>query len=240
MKIFGITLILLMILIALGSTYGHGYVFSKANEEMRDNILIEVNQEFMLIKYESVYLGQIAPHIRLMMDSNNDEILTKEEIDRFNVFYKETINEHLKNHSLLINEKPVSLRCVTLFAPQILEDSLLAPLRLEIVLTATDYYLDAGEHELVIDPKALFESGNHFLRLAEEKVDFTLEQEKAIGRFLLINVVGDKNFTFTSSKPGRIRQNAKLAQIYGVFYEDTPLNNDNKSYPLIRIRFTVS
>ena len=69
------------------TAYGHGYLFSESNEEMRDNILIEINQEFMLIQYESVYLGQIAPHIRLMIDSDSDGILTRDEIDRFFILY---------------------------------------------------------------------------------------------------------------------------------------------------------
>jgi hypothetical protein len=121
-----------------------------------------------------------------------------------------------------------------------MEDSLLAPLRLDIVIAAANFYLDKGDHELVIDPKTLFESSTHFLRLAEDKVDFTLEQEKAIGRFLQINVIGNDNFTFTSSNPGRIRQNEKMAQIYGVFFEDTPLINEEQTYPSIHIKFTVS
>ncbi len=72
-----------LIMIPLGGLYGHGYIFSKANEEMKENIRIEVNQNFLLIKYESIYMGQIAPHIRLMIDTDMDNVLSSDEINHF-------------------------------------------------------------------------------------------------------------------------------------------------------------
>jgi hypothetical protein len=207
---------------------------------MKDNVLIEIYQNFMLIHYQSIYLGQIAPHIRLMIDKNSDEYLSKNEIDAFFSDYKELVNQKLSEQQLLLDEKPLRLNCVTAISPMLSSDSLLAPFMVEMVFSIRDFELQNGENELVIDPLVIFEAGNQYLRMAKNRVEFTQEQEKAIGRFLQINVVGDENISFVSTYPGRIRKKDKMAQIYGVFYEKTPLLDTGKNYPLIRIKFKVT
>ena len=240
MKKINLIYILFLILFAVINTFGHGYVFSKANEEMKDNVLIEIYQNFMLIRFQSTYLGQIAPHIRLMVDKNGDEALSKDEIDQFFTDYKEMINKQLYDRYLLLDDQQLKLNCVTAIAPTLNSDSLLAPFMVEMVFSIQDFELHSGENELVIDPLVMFEAGNQYLRMAKNRVEFTREQEKAIGRFLQINVVGDENISFLSTYPGRIRKKDKMAQIYGVFYEKTPLLDSGKNYPLIRIKFKVT
>lgn len=230
----------LLLLLLPGCLFGHGYIFSKANEEMKENIRIEINQNFLLIRYESVYMGQIAPHIRLMIDTNLDNVLSSEEISHFFVLYKQTANDFLEKKYLKIDGQEIPMKVVAAFGPTLMLDSLLAPFYTEIILSASEFDLQAGERELVIDPGVLFEVGNHFLRLAKEKVEFTLEQEKAIRRFLQIQVAGEKNITFTSTYPGRIRHKDNVALIYGVFFEKSPTENENMKYPAIRIKMKVS
>jgi hypothetical protein len=238
MKIFQCKIILFL-LVNLSSSFGHGYIFSKANEEMKDNIRIEINQNFLLIRYESVYLGQIAPHIRLIIDTNSDNILSSEEITDFFTLYKQTVNQSLENHFLQVDGKSVPMKVVAAFGPNLMLDSLLAPLYVEIILSAGEFELSAGERELVIDPGVLFEVGNHFLRMAKDEVEFTLEQEKAIRRFLQIQVFGEPNITFISTFPGRIRQKDNMAQIYGVFFEKSPTASEKIVYPAINIKVRV-
>jgi len=132
------------------------------------------------------------------------------------------------------------LNCITVIAPTLDSDSLLAPFLVEMVFSIMSFELKTGENELIIDPTVLFETGNQFLRMAKDSVEFTQEQEKAIGRFLQINVVGAENISFISTYPGRIKQKDKMAQIYGVFYEKTPLLDSGKNYPFIRIKLRVS
>jgi len=231
--------VLIIFLFYTGILYSHGYIFSHANEEMKDNVLIEIYQDYMLIHFKSVYLGQIAPHIRLIVDRNEDELLTREEIEIFFNGYKELINQELVHHQLLLEGQSLQLNCVTALAPTLNTDSLLAPFKVEMVFSIMDFKLHKGENELIIDPKVLFESGNQFLRMAKDIVEFTPEQEKSIARFLQINVVGDENISFISTYPGRIKQKDKMAQIYGVFYEKTPLMDNGKDYPFVRIKFRV-
>lgn len=230
----------LLLLLLPGCLFGHGYIFSKANEEMKENIRIEINQKFLLIRYESVYMGQIAPHIRLMIDTNLDNVLSSEEISHFFDLYKQTANDFLEKKYLKIDGQEIPMKVVAAFGPTLMLDSLLAPFYTEIILSVSEFDLQAGERELVIDPGVLFEVGNHFLRLAKEKVEFTLEQEKAIRRFLQIQVAGEKNITFTSTYPGRIRHKDNVALIYGVFFEKSPTESENMKYPAIRIKMKVS
>ena len=227
-------------LINLISVYGHGYIFSKANEEMKENVRIEINQHFLLIKYESVYLGQIAPHIRLIIDANSDNVLSAEEIISFFDLYKKTANQSLENHFLQVDGQSIPMKVVAAFGPTLTVDSLLAPFYVEIILSAGEFNLQAGERELVIDPGVLFEVGNNFLQMAKDEVEFTLEQEKAIRRFLQIQVFGESNMTFISTFPGRIRQKDKMAQIYGVFFEKSPTASETLVYPVIRVKIRVS
>ena len=240
MRLSAIPNVLLILLCVSTIINAHGYIFSKANEEMKDNVRIEIFQDFMLIRFQSVYLGQIAPHIRLMIDSNEDELLTKSEIDLFFENYKKLINNRLSNRRLFLDEQSLQLNCVTAIAPNLLSDSLLAPFAIEMVFSIQNFNLETGENELIVDPKVLFETGNQFLRMARDSIEFTEEQEEAIGRFLQLIVVGDQNISFISTYPGRIRQKDKMAQIYGVFYEKTPLMDTGKDYPFIRIKFKVS
>jgi len=234
------TSILIFLLINLSSILGHGYIFSKANEEMKDNIRIEINQNFLLIRYESVYLGQIAPHIRLLIDANSDNKLASQEISDFFELYKQTANQSLVNQFLLIDGQSVPMKVVAAFGPTLMLDSMLAPFYVEIVLSVGEFELQPGERDLVIDPGVLFEVGNHFLRMAKDEVEFTLEQESAIRRYLQIQAFAEPDITFISTFPGRISQKDKMAQIYGVFFEKSPTASEKLVYPVIRIKVRVS
>ena len=76
--------------------------------------------------------------------------------------------------------------------------------------------------------------------MAKDEVEFTLEQEKAIRRFLQIQVFAESNITFISTFPGRIRKKDKMAQIYGVFFEKSPTASETVVYPVIRVKIRVS
>jgi len=235
--------ILLLFLVAgllpLHRLEAHGYKFSETNEEMRDQIWIYVQPRQITIQYESEYLGQIAPHIRLMIDSNADSVLTTEEVDKFFADYKKSINEAFQNLPLFIGTRPSTIELVDILAPTIQTDSLLAPFRIRMIFAVNDLKIQPGEHELVIDPKLFFLSGNQFIKMAKERVAFTDEQEKAIGRFLQIRIFASESIWFTSSYPGYIKKDKKSVHIYGVFYDKTILRIENSQYPKLRIKFTL-
>lgn len=226
-----------LLILPLNWAESHGYKFSETREEMKDDIRIDIYPECLTILYESEYFGQIAPHIRNMIDVNSDTILIKEEVDNFFAEYKKSINETLQNLPLCIGKKQFSIKLVDIFASSILTDSLLAPLRVGLFFVVNDLMIEQGENELVIDPKLLFQKGNQFIQMAKERVAFTDEQEKAIGRYLQLRIFTSEPIQFTSSYPGRIKKDKKMAYIFGVFYDETILHINNSNYPKIRIKF---
>ncbi|MBU1063229.1 hypothetical protein KKC74_00240 [bacterium] len=205
-------------------------------EEMKDNIRIDIYPEYITIQYESEYFGQIAPHIRNMIDVNSDTILTKEEVSNFFTEYKISINKTLQNLPLLIGKDQFTINLVDIFASTLLTDSLLAPFRVGALFVVNDLKIEQGEHELVIDPKLLFQEGNHFIKMAKERVEFNNEQESAIGHYLQLTVFASEPLQFISTYPGRIKKDKKTVYIFGVFYDETILRINNSDYPKIRIK----
>jgi len=221
------------------SSYAHGYVFSKANEEMREEINLEISRNIILMKYESTYFGQIAPHIRNMIDTDADTILTEIEIDSFFQFYKDTFNKQFGNTGFEIGTQPIHLHLATVLSPKLQSDSLLAPFNVQLIFTLTGFDLNPGEYDLYIDPKVLFEGGNHFVHLAKELVAFTRDQEQAIGRYLQVGMTGDPDVQFISTYPGRLKKHGKIVSIYGVFYDNTLLKLGPSNYQKIHIRIKI-
>ncbi len=232
--------IILLSLLPFSFLQAHGYVFSKANDEMRDDIRIDVYPGYMTIMYQSIYLGQLAPHIRLMIDTNGDEQLTKAEIDTFFAGYKNSLNKLLETMPIDLDGKPAHVRLVNIFANTLETDSLLAPFRIQMLFSVDAVEIQQGEHELVIDPKILFENGSFFIDMAKRRVEFSEKQVKAIGRFLQVSVYGSDGMHFISTYPGRLKKGDKMVFIYGVFYDDTILGIDSSQAYKFRIKFKVS
>ncbi|GAB4378777.1 MAG: hypothetical protein Kow0042_27530 [Calditrichia bacterium] len=228
-----------LVLVILSATTGHthGYVFSRTNEEMHDNVKIQIGKETLILQYESIYYGQIAPHTRNMIDANSDTVLTREEIAAFFDDYKNSLNAQLSERPFFINNRPYYLRVVAIFSSTLQTDSLLAPLKLEMILSAPNVMLNRGNYELRLDPRLLFENGTHLIRMAKERVEFTREQDEAIGRFLQLGMFSDGGFKFVSTYPGRIKKDKKSVFIHGVFYDKTILQMDPEKYQPITVKF---
>ncbi|MFQ6618510.1 MAG: hypothetical protein ACE5QV_07465 [Fidelibacterota bacterium] len=207
---------------------------------MKDLISVMINPQQITIQYESIYLGQIAPHIRNMIDTNTDLILTEEEVNNFFAYYKKSINETFKNLPLFIGAKPFTIELVEIMAPTILTDTLLAPFKIQMIFTVTDLRIEEGVHELVIDPKLFFINGNQFIQMAKERLNFTDEQERAIGHFQEMRIFASESINFISSYPGYIRKGKKAIFIYGIFYDETIIRIEKSQYPKIRIKLELT
>lgn len=225
-------------LLPLSGLEAHSYVFSKEYEEMRDQVWIYVMPEQITIQYESKYYGQIAPHIRNMVDVNTDTVLTEGEVADFFADYDRALTAGLQTLPLFLDGRASVMKIADIVAPTILTDSLLAPFSITMVFQVDSLLLKRGEHELVIDPKSLFLNGTQFIKMAKERVAFTDQQHKAIGRFLQINVFASEDIEFTSTYPGYIKRDQQMVRIFGVFYDDTVLRMKVSQYPKLRIKFT--
>ncbi|RQV99418.1 MAG: hypothetical protein EH225_11610, partial [Calditrichaeota bacterium] len=116
-KIFLRTTTIICFLAFWQTAFGHGYIFSKANEEMKDNIHIEINQNFLIVRFESTYMGQIAPHTRLMIDQNGDEKLEKSEVNTFFNVLKQSMNQQAESRTIYLGGTSVPLQFITAFGP---------------------------------------------------------------------------------------------------------------------------
>lgn len=234
---FKILILLYLGLFFVNDSKGHGYIFSETNEEMKDDIEIYLQSDQITIKYESVYLGQIAPHIRNMIDRNIDSALVADEVNHFFDKYKNLLNSSLHKLPFLIGKRTAKLNLINTSTPTICADSLLAPFKIEMTFKATQIQIAPGEQELIIDPKLFFLSGNQFIDMAKEMVEFTEEQEKSIGRFLQIKIIAADAIQFLSTYPGYIKKDKRNIFIYGVFYDETILRIRSLKYPKLRIKF---
>lgn len=234
------TILFALWLLSGSALYSHGYIFSQTNEEMKDQITIFLKTNEMTICYESEYLGQLAPHIRNMIDINEDLTLTQEEINHFFLYYKNSLNQALLDLPLTFAAQKVPIQLRDIQAPWLASDSLLAPFNIKMTFILPKLTIPTGEQELIIDPRLLFMNGNHFISLAKKQVDFTDEQERAIGRFLSVKIFADGPIRFTSTFPGYIKKDKKSVHIFGVFYDDTVLRINQSQYPKLKIKFIMS
>ncbi|MGQ9560492.1 MAG: hypothetical protein ACUVWA_08270 [Candidatus Oleimicrobiaceae bacterium] len=227
----------LALLACAWSLEAHGYRFSQTPEEMRDQVWVHVSPVLVTVQYESIYLGQIAPHVRNMIDANADTTLTEEEVSAFFAEFGRSLNATLRQEPVIVDGEQFFMRFLECAAPGLLTDSLLAPLRLRMVFVIDSCRLPEGEHELIADPRLFFRSGNFLIDLAKERVAFTDEQERAIGRLLQLRVIGAPGISFVSCYPGYIKRELDMVLISGVFYDQTVLRIRQGHYPKLRIRF---
>ena len=213
----------------------HNYIFSKKYEEMRDQVAILVMPGSITIQYDSKYYGQIAPHIRNMIDTNADTSISPSELRQFFATYGRELDSLLRQQPLYVDGTAHTMRLLDVEAPGILSDSLLAPLKLKMVFGVPDVPLPPGKHKIAIPPRLLFLNGTHLIEMAKRRVAFTPDQEKAIGRFLLVNVLGSDDVTFEDVFPGFIRRDGQMARIYGVFYDKSVMKEGRGKASALRI-----
>jgi len=220
---------------ASSALYAHGYVFARSNEEMRDDIKILLGPRQMQVEYQAIYQGQIAPHVRLMIDENRDNFIQSEEVERFIPYFIREFNRAHQEDFVEINGVPYPFQLDSLALPGILQDSLLAPLKVYVRLRVRDYTLPEGESRIRVDPRFFFLVGDHFIELAKKQVQFTREQEARIGRYLQVTLYGSRTVQFTRTFPGRIRRDKKSVYIYGVFYDENLKKLHRNQIPPFRI-----
>lgn len=218
--------------------WSHDYRFAQTPEEMRDQVWVHVDPSLVTIQYESLYLGQIAPHTRCMIDTDADGVLTEHEAKAFFSAFGEGLDQLLRQEQLTIDGRTFRVRLLDCDAPGLFQDSLLAPLRWRMVLTADSCALTPGMHEMTADPRLFFLGGNLLIDMAKERVALTEAQERAIGRLLQIKVVGSPSISFVSTYPGYIKRGSDMVLISGVFYDETVLRIRKGQYSTLRIRFT--
>ncbi|MBN1543179.1 hypothetical protein JW992_13635 [candidate division KSB1 bacterium] len=220
---------------------GHYYNLSECPEEIKDNIIAQLVPGVIVLDYRSEYLGQIVPHIKKLIDRNEDSLLSDSELADFIGQYQLRLNRALEQTPVTLKSSPVYFSAVHIDFPSIQQDSLLAPsLQVHMRFHAEIDHTTPGAYELLIPPKLFFVNGSLLITLAREMAEFTSEQEKAIGRILQFKMHTTDPFRFVSAFPGYVRGKDDLVTISGVFYDKTLLQMQEDRYPPMRIKFTVA
>ena len=234
----------LVILIGFGlhqTAFAHAYNLSECPEEIKDTITAQLIPGLIRLDYRSEYLGQIVPHIKMMIDSNQDSVLSEAEIDQFVSEYNSQLNRALETIEVRLDSTVIHFSAVQVKFPGIQQDSLLAPnLVVQMQFQAVFAPPNAGEHTLFIAPKLFFANGTLLVKMAREQAQLSPEQEQAIGRVLQIKMHTSEPFRFISAFPGYVRGDDDLVTISGIFYDQTLLQIEESKYPKMKIKFKLN
>ncbi len=235
-----ICFLLLLVLALPQKSVAHYYNLSECPEEIKDRIIIQLIPGLFIIEYQSEYLGQIVPHIKKMIDVDEDSVLQSHEINSFISDYKEKLNQNLSAIHVNMDSSRIFFKLVDMNMPAIQQDSLLSPLlQIRMRLQAGIDTVAPGNHEINIDPKLFFANGSLLIDKAKKRVQFTDKQEKAIGRVLQIKMYTSQPFQFESAFPGYVKGNKDMVTISGIFYDKTLLKIEKEKYPDMRIGFSA-
>jgi len=218
----------------------HAHVFNlyaDTNEEMKDSVDIRLSAGGLLIVVESVYSGQIAPHVRFMADKNGDKKLSLREIAAFFREYEADLEKQLPDYPAALDGKPLALAVRSVTAPAIANDDFVADVTIKAVISVKGLALTRGAHKLAIDPRLLFQIGNQFIDYAKDRAAFTEQQENAIARFIQVKMTGETKIYFQSVYPGYVDANKKT--IFGIFFDKTAIRVQFLPYTKLETAFKV-
>ncbi len=231
-------LIIIFFLFCFSSVELKAHIFSLyagTNEEMKETIKISLFQNRLLLEYHGEYYGQIAPHIRFMMDQNQDSLVASTEINPFMQAYSLQWREWIQPEMVNINDLPFSLKFKGYQFPAIekskMPDPLFLTLFFEIDSLVTVPRLHAQDLILKIEQRLLFHIGKQFIDMAKIRAAFTKEQENAIARFCQTKIKAMETVSFKKVYPGYISRDKQ--EIYGIFFDDTRMRLQFLPYPQI-------
>ena len=134
-----------LLLFQLDTIHAHVFnLYADTNEEMKDSVDIRLSPSGLIISIESVYSGQIAPHIRFMADRNGDKRLTSKEISSFFREYESDLVKQLPEFPAARDGKPLVLAVTSVTAPAIAKDDFVADLTIKTTIVARGFTAPRG------------------------------------------------------------------------------------------------
>lgn len=231
-------LIIIFFLLCFSSGELKAHIFSLyagTNEEMKETITIFISRNRLLLEYHGEYHGQIAPHIRFMMDQNQDSLVANNEINPFMQAYSLLWREWLQPEMVKINNLHFFLTFKDYQFPAIEKSKMPDPLYLtlffEIDSLVTIQCLQVRDLILKIEQRLLFQIGKQFIDMAKTRAAFTNEQENAIARFCQTKIKAMETVFFKKVYPGYVSRDKQ--EIYGIFFDDTRMRLQFLPYPQI-------
>lgn len=216
-------------------------LYDGAFEEMNEWIEIHYAPTQFILRYTGEYHGQIAPHIRFMMDADQNERWSPQEVQQFIQDYQSGLASVLKHQQINLDNIGYVLTFQRCTFPELEQSQLIDPLTVTL-----EFRIDAlrvnpnpisNNHLLEIQQQVLFQFGQHFIDMAQARAAFTDEQVNVIARLCRVTIQADERISFTRCYPGSISRDTH--SIRGISYDDTSRRLQFSPYPKISATFVI-
>jgi hypothetical protein len=215
-------------------------LYAGTNEEMKETIKINISKTRLMLEYNGEYHGQLAPHIRFMMDLNQDSLVAQNEIAPFMHDYSRQWNDWIRAEMVKIAEKDYNLNFKACKFPAIEKSKMPDPIAFTLVFVIDSLFCfqekQPTRFQFQIEQRLLFQIGKQFIEMAKARATFTNEQENAIARFCQTKIRSIDSIFFVKTCPGYISRDKR--EIYGIFFDDTRMRFQFLPYPQITFEAT--
>jgi hypothetical protein len=216
-------------------------LYSGTNEETKERIIINLSLSQFSVEYSGEYHGQLAAHIRFMMDINQDRSVSSMEEHQFTKDYQKLWVRKTDEHIFNIDGLGYQIEVNQCNFPGISKSNLVDPLFVKIKFQIDGIQISplnqSNNHVLEITQRLLFQFGQQFIDMSKTRATFTNDQENAIGRFFQVKIHATDNIRFVRCHPGYI--NNKKNMISGIFFDETSTRIQFLPYPKISASFLV-
>ncbi|MEA1946773.1 MAG: hypothetical protein U9N83_05665 [Thermodesulfobacteriota bacterium] len=216
-------------------------LYSDTNEETKERIIIDLAPPRFSVEYSGEYHGQLAAHIRFMMDTDQDGIVSSKEERLFTKDYQQMWFRKTDKQILNIDGVNYHIEFNQCTFPDLKKSNLIDPLFVKMRFQIDDLQISppnqTNNHMLEIGQRLLFQFGQQFIEMSKTRAAFTNEQENAIGRFFQVKIHATDNIKFTQCYPGYI--NRRKNMISGIFFDETSARIQFLPYPKISASFMV-
>jgi hypothetical protein len=217
-------------------------LYAGTNEELKERVVVRYTPgQQVIVEYSGEYHGQLAPHIRFMMDENQDQDISPEEMQRFVEDYQKEWGQASGQKLLNLDNHGVRLSVIACSFPEVQQSNLTDPITVTMQFAGEPFHQNSLRptelHLLEIGQELLFAFGRQFMLMAKQRAAFTDEQESEIVRFCQVSIRAPETVEFTRCYPGYVGR--KKNEIEGIFYEDSPTRMQFVPIPKISATFTI-
>lgn len=232
-----------LLLIWPQSTSAHVFkLYAGTLEEVNEWAEILYEPQRLRLVYTGEYHGQLAPHIRFMMDTDQNGKYSRSEIRRFIRDYQQEWERSRHARMFNVDNIGYTLTLQRCTFPEVQTSNLPDPLPVTLELEIEGLRLNpanpTNNHLLEIQQQTLFRFGKVFIEMAQTRAAFTDEQVNAIARFYQVTIKASEAIRFTRCYPGSISRERHT--IRGIIFDDASRRVQFSPYPKISATFTIA
>ncbi len=216
-------------------------LYSGTDEETKERITINFSPDLFTVEYSGEYHGQLAAHIRFMMDMDQDNKISEDEERKFISDYQQMWCSKTRNQKIFIDDAGFNLAFKECTYPGLGKSNLADPLTvvMRFQINAFQVAQSNKNKDLILEirQRMLFQFAQQFIEMSKNRAAFTQEQENAIARFFQVKINATDNIRFTRCHPGYL--NRLKNSISGIFFDETITRIQFLPYPKISASFKI-